>query len=65
MKLFLRLSAEGSPEKWATGIEIARGCGLDEATKQIEKMVASARELTLELFKADTEGREPQIELGK
>lgn len=45
-----------------TGLLLPRGCGKDAATIEIEKAANSFKRVALELFEAETEGREPKLD---
>jgi hypothetical protein len=43
---------------WKNMISLPKGCGIEHAEAEIDKIIASLRDLSLEIHKAHTEGRE-------
>lgn len=68
MKIVLRIDTftdSGHPTgaPLHTGFLLPRGCGIEIATTEIGKAAEGFSKMAIELFKADTEGREPKLDL--
>lgn len=65
MHLIYRIQVRDNPMQIGTqfnqAIELPRGCGIDHATKEIDRMIHDLRELSLEIHAAHTEGREVDL----
>lgn len=67
MKLIYRLHIQPDGQekvaKFIEAIELPKGCGIDHAAAEIERVIGKLKELSLELHKAHTEGRkiDPQF----
>lgn len=66
MRLVLQLqrttdSGQRIGEAAYTAIDLPHGCGLDAATDEIEKAAELFKRGALELYRANTEGREPVL----